>query len=628
MDHDARTRNFETFLQATLEARTASERDRDYVDHKQWDDDEVDNLEARGQAPVVINKIKTKVNLLNGIQRQRRTDPKALPRTPQHEEDADSVTDAIRFVADNTDFELTSSAGFNDKIVWGYEAAIVPVKPENDDFEVQIEHIPPDRFYYDPYSRRLDFKDARFMGIVIWMDKEEGVETFPDKKADIEALVTTGSDSLDGETFEDKPSSATGVWVDRKTQRFRVCQEYFLKNGVWKEVYFTQNLELVDEKDSPYLDEHGDPTNPIEAQSAYIDRDNNRYGEVRSYIWPQQEINHRRSKAIYQLSVRQTLGEKGAVDDLSIAKQELARANGHVEINPGKRFELLDNNDQIAGQLDLYQDSKNDIDAIGANAALSGTQEQGLSGRAIQSLQQGGIAELGSLFDGHLYWEKRIYRQVWARIKQFWNAERWIRVTDNEDNLRWVTLNQPVTFGEILKERAEQGDQQAQQMLQQLIDDPRLNEVAMVRNNTTELDVDIVLTASVDYATIRQEQFDTMARLAQSYGPEEVPFRVMLKLSDMTNKKEVEDLLTPNEEEIDPAQQQAQAELAQMLAELEFRDRQAEVDKKEKDLEALEAKIRKDIADAEAQEIENAFVQTFGTTIDQTGPAVNIVTGA
>jgi hypothetical protein len=600
----SRVDEFESFLSATAEARSLSERDRDYADHKQWTQAEIDTLKARGQAPVVINKVKTKVNLLTGIQRQRRTDPKALPRTPQHEKDADSVTDAIRYVADNTDFPLTSSECFADKITWGYEAAIIEVNPE--DFDIKVEGVSADRFYFDPFSRRLDFKDARFMGIVLWMDEQDAKDTYGEKADEITTIISSGEND---ETFEDKPT-----WVDRSKRRIRVCQHFYRKGQEWWTCHFTEHLHLIDPKPSEYLDEDGTPDNPIEAQSAYIDRENNRYGEVRQYIWAQDEVNKRRSKFLYLLSVRQTMGDDGVVEDISQMKQELAKADGHVKLTggPNKRFEILEHNPQIQGQVELYQDAKGDIDSIGANAALSGTAEQGMSGRAIQALQQGGIAELGALFDGHSYWERRIYRQVWNRIKQFWTEERWIRVTDNEDNLRWVHLNQQVTYGQKLQEAAKQGNQQAQQMLQEFINDPRLNEVVEVRNNTSELDVDIVLTQSVDYATLRQEQFDIMAKLAASYGPEAVPFEAMLRLSDMSNKDEVLELLKPKEEEQDVEQQKAQMELVAKMAEIQFRKAAAEANQAEIGVQEKAAKVKKDLADAAAQEIENDYVRKLG----------------
>ena len=75
-------KQFEDFENATIEARLLSERDKDYDDHHQWTDAEKQTLKNRNQAPVVINRIKTKVNLLTGIQTMRRTAPKAEPRTP------------------------------------------------------------------------------------------------------------------------------------------------------------------------------------------------------------------------------------------------------------------------------------------------------------------------------------------------------------------------------------------------------------------------------------------------------------------------------------------------------------------------------------------------------------------
>lgn len=612
VDVQARQDEFEAFLTATQEARDLSARDRDYRDHKQWTDDEVRKLQARGQAPVVINRIKTKVNTLTGIQRQRRRDPKALPRTPKHEKDADSITDALRFVADNADFEHASSDVFEDIAVWGYAGAITEIERKTE--EIRINPIMGDRLYFDPHSRRLDFKDAKYMGIVIWMDEADAKEQFGAKADDIAAMFDDA-----GETFEDKP-----LWIDRKRKRLRVCQHYYLKGGKWYECYFTYQLYLKPPKPSPYLDENGEPTNPIEAQAAYIDRDNNRYGEVRAYIWAQDEVNHRRSKALYNLSTRQTMGDKGVVDTDTM-KQEMAKANGHVELlgGPNMRFEVLNNNDQTEGQLLLYQDAKADIDTVGANAALSGTQDKSLSGRALEALQQGGIAELGGLFDGHAYWEKRVYRQMWARIKQFWTGERWVRVTDNEDNLRWVGLNQPVTYGQALQEKAQQGDQRAQQILQIMLQtqDPRLNEQQGVKNNVAELDVDVILTQSVDYASIKQEQFQTMAELAKAYGPEAVPFEAMLRLSDMTNKEEVLDLLKPDKE-ADPAQVQAQQQLQAEVAQLEFRGRAAEVEKTEADVKATQAKAAKDFADAEAQALENLALQQRYTLIGgASGPA-------
>ena len=588
MDVKDLVQQFESFQNYTIEARALSERDQDYDDHHQWTEAEVETLESRNQAAVVINRVKVKVNLLTGIQKKTRTKPKALPRTPQHEMGADAVTEALRYICDNTDFDMKSSAVFRDQAVPGYGGAIV----EYVDEEIVVNKIPWDRYYYDPHSRELDFSDKNYDGIIIWMDRADAIAEFPDKEKDIDALVKS---STGDETFDDKPLH----WVDEKRDRIRIAQHFFKEKGVWKMAYFTESLFLKEPQDSPYKDEDGKPENPIEMQTAYIDRELRRYGEVRSYIWLQDEINHRRSRLLYAGSVNRTIGQKGAVDDVNEMKSELAKANGHIVYNKGFDFEVLPNDSISETQLLLYRESKAEIDEVSANFSAGVTGET--SGRARQIQQQGTIAELASLYDGHKHWEKRIYRQMWNRVKQFWSKEKWIRVTDDESNLEWVGLNTPVTNGELMLQAAQESPKAAQ-LLQKmtLAGDPRLHEVAETRNNVAELDIDIILTESPDFVTIRQEQFEILASLAERYGPDKVPFEAMLKLSDMPNKDEVKKALQP---EIDPEAAQRQAEIEELMLKLD-------IGAKEADIVAKKAKAQKDTIDAEAQQIENAVVQS------------------
>ncbi|MCZ2913348.1 hypothetical protein NYY64_19150, partial [Acinetobacter baumannii] len=88
-------------------------------------------------------------------------------------------------------------------------------------------------------------------------------------------------------------------------------------------------------------------------------RENNRYGEVRSMISLQDEINKRRSKALHLLSVRQTYGNKKAIQDTQKAKQELAKPDGHVDINAdaqfGQDFGIIPTGDLAQGQIALMQ---------------------------------------------------------------------------------------------------------------------------------------------------------------------------------------------------------------------------------------------------------------------------------
>ena len=103
-------RMFEESEDATYDARQLSERDRDYVDNKQLTSAEEAALKKRGQPLVVINRIKGKIEFLVGMEIERRIDPKAFPRTPAHEQDADGASQAMKYVSDEQRYDHKRTA--------------------------------------------------------------------------------------------------------------------------------------------------------------------------------------------------------------------------------------------------------------------------------------------------------------------------------------------------------------------------------------------------------------------------------------------------------------------------------------------------------------------------------------
>lgn len=576
--------HFDEFADNTTDARKKSARDRDYVDHKQLTSTEVSTLQARKQPPLVFNRIQPKVMFMLGTERQTRTDPKAYPRTPKHEDSAEAITDALRYVADNNNFDDISSLVFEHEIIEGTGGAIFEYNKDRE--EVDINFIDWDRLYWDVHSRRHDFSDSTRKGIVIWMDLSEGARRWPDKKNDLEMMVQAETEHP---LYNDKPDHIR--WIDTKRQRIMVMQEYYLEGGKWYEVFFCKGFFLQEPKVSPYLDGDGLPSCPIEIQSSFVDRDGSRYGVVRGYIDPQDEINKRRSKALHILNTNQTIGESGAVADVNKAKREKSKPEGHIELNPGmmERFKFVDQSPELAAHLQFMQEAKTEIDAIGANSAMAGKDQRSQSGRALQARQQGGYIELGVVYDRHRMWKRRAYRQIWARVKQFWTEEKWIRVTDDEANLKFVGLNQKVTVGQLMQEHAEET---GQQMPPEFAQDPRMSQVAEIRNPVPELDVDIILEEAPDVVTLQQETFEAVMNGIQSTG-QSIPLEIMLDLMpNVPNKRQILDKLAG-----DPAQQQATAQQQQEAAQIAKAKEVSEI-------EATQAKAAKDNADAQETEID------------------------
>lgn len=522
----------EDFLTQTADARWLSERCRDYKDHKQWTETEKARLRARNQAPIQVNRIKPKVEAMKGIIISRKTDPRAVPRTPKHAEAAEAATDALRYIADNNKFDDIKLEVAENMIIEGYGAAIIEVQNNGRDNEVVVINIPWDRYYFDFYSRKLDFTDKRWDGIVLWMDAEEVMELFNLSEKKVESLFNEGDFSDFDDTYEDRPQ-----WADSKQRRIRICQHFFIHKGVWQLSYFSNNEWLIEPQPSPYLDEFGTPMNPIEAQAANIDRENNRFGEVVYWLDLQDEINHRRSKFLHLLNNRQTMARTGAVQDIDQMKRELSKPDGHVEYNGEKGdFDIIPNGDMKNGQFELYQDGKRELDAVSVNAQLSGERQGDLSGAAIGKLQQAGLNELSSFYNGLSSWEIRMYRQKWARVKQFWTDEKWIRVTDDNSVLRFVGLNQKVSVQRLLQERISDESlnpeirQQSSDTFREMTAnrDPRLNQLVETRNPIAELDMDIIIDISFDSVNIQEEQFDSLLKIAQTRP--DIPFSEIIKL--------------------------------------------------------------------------------------------------
>ena len=117
--HARLIRWFEESELARQDEISLAQRDRDYVDHDQYTRDERKILNERGQPIITINKIKDKLELLCGMERKARTDPKAFARTPAEEDRADAATQCLRYIADDNSFSLLRSLVFENMLTEG-----------------------------------------------------------------------------------------------------------------------------------------------------------------------------------------------------------------------------------------------------------------------------------------------------------------------------------------------------------------------------------------------------------------------------------------------------------------------------------------------------------------------------
>lgn len=582
------TQWFEASEEATYDARALAERDRDYYDGRQLTSEEETELKRRGQPPVVINRIQRKIDFLTGIEKQSRTDPRALARTPQHEDSAEAVTDSIRFVLDNNRADKMFSTAWANLLIEGACGVDVGVMQKRDGtVEIELKAIRWDRMFFDPHSAEPDFSDARYLGTVRWLDYEDAVDMFPDGAGILESVL----DTTTGDTYDDRPK--WNMWADKARKRVRICEIWYLDDGQWYWANFTKGGILA-EGPSPFVDEGGDSQCGLMFQSAYVNRDNERYGVVRSMISPQDEVNKRRSKLLHMLTMRQIRVSQAAEaqnGDIKSIQSMMARPDGVILGEQGD-IERLDNNDQIAGHFNLLQHATNEIDLMGPNAAMSGKADRDQSGRAILAQQQGGMVELATMLDRLTDLKMRVYRAVWHRIKQFWTEERWVRVTDDEKNTKFLGINRQMTLADKLSGMEPEERAQAMQQMQLQPGDPRLGMVVEVENELEQLDVDIILEEVPDVATIQTEQFAEIVKLVQAGVP--IPPDILIEMSQLRNKSAILEKMRGGGEQ-SPEQQQA----AQAQQQMEQRNVMA-------DIAGKEAKAMRDAQEANKTQIEAA----------------------
>lgn len=560
-------------------AREKSERDRDYYDGRQLTTQEEQALLKRGQLPIAYNLVRSKIDYLLGLEKQQRSDPKAYPRNPDDESAADAATDGIRYVCDGNVMPMIASGVWEEMTIEGASGVDVCVEPDGDDWHIKLHWVHWDRMIWDPYSRERDFSDAKFLGTIAWMDEADVLARWPDARDVVDWTFGAVSNTS---AWDDRPR--WNVWADADRHRVRVVQLYWREGSEWMCGTFVRGGWLEEPKKSSYVDERGRSECPLIFVSCYVNRDNWRYGVVRDLIDPQDEINIRHRKAVHLLSVRQVIAEQGAVQDVDKARQELAKPDGYVEVAPGMRFEISQTGDLSAGQASLLQEAKSMFQVMGPNAALMGKQGNSASGRAIALSQQGGAMEIGTILDVHRAWRRRVYRAIWNRIKQYWTAEKWVRVTDDDRNLRWVGLNRPMTLGDKL---AEMPPEEAAAIAQQIgivsMDDPRLGEVVEVANDVSRLDVDIVVEEGPDVATLQQEEFAKIADLARAGVP--IPPDVLIQASGLRGKDKILERIKsggvdPNEPPPPPSPEMIEAQAKAEKAQADAAKAQAEAQMK------------------------------------------------
>jgi hypothetical protein len=542
---------------------------RRYYHGSQWTADQLRVMQKRKQPVMTFNRVSRKIDGVIGTLEKQRQDPKAYPRTPQHEEGADLATAAIRYVLDKEQWGAKTPIAATDGAVDGIGGfELILERGDTEDLEPGLQLVDIQSFFYDPRSYKDDFSDARYLGVGKWVDE------------DIVRRDHPGADpsAFDGDDSELQSSTDREMrWFrsDGQIKRVRLIDIWYQHDGKWCWALFTGGA-IIKEGHSPFKDEKKQDICKFLMFSGNVDQDGDRYGFVRNMKSAQDGINARQSKMQHILASRRLILSQGAVDDIEKVRAEWARPDGVIltnkNVNDGVKAD--DQSFDFAGWSKMLELNLAEIENFGPNRTLIG--EGGVdtrSGRAIAMLHQAGMAELGPYILAYRGWKVRIYRAVWNAIQQHWKAERWIRVTDDEGLAEFVSLNK--------LEIGPDGQ-------------------PTIVNKVGSLDVDIILDEAQDSINLQAEAFEILKALGPTFVDKYPDIAVELSPLDSSTKKKFRD-------KFEQAAQNPQQQL--LMAGEAAKVKDTEAASKLKEAQTVKTYIEAQVAPMEAMNGEGINVQ-------------------
>lgn len=579
----------EAYVSATSENATSVNRDRDYFDGKQISSTVRQQMNARGQPTIYVNKISPALNGLLGIMDAAESNAECFPRNDRASNSADLATQVLRYITDQTNFSRIRKQCSENYLIQGVAAAIVEWNGER----VKTTRIRWEDFIYDPLSKEHDFLDAKWLGLAKMMEIADVRAMFGDDE-------TSDGDFSDFGLF-DRNNTKQSWWSHQGRKQVRVVDLYFERDGIWHHAIFTRG-KLLSSGLSEYKDEFGRPACPIVATSYEVSRDGDRYGAIRHMIPLQDEVNARRSKMLHIINNRQVkITDPQMVEaNEKIARQEAARPDGVLPAG----FDMVSTSDMAQGQMLILSQSMADLDRMAPTPAVlgkaSGSRE---SGRARQILQQAGYTELARAFGRYEAFDLAIFRRMWLTAQHYMTGETLIRIVDDPRAPEFVKINEPV-FGPTMVPVTDPATGEA--MLDENGQPATMAGIGEInqKNRLAELDMDIIISTVPDPITLEHETWEAILEYSASVGVSvfDPRFTALLEISPLPNKRRTIDkikrLVAEFQSQPDP--------MAEAM-------KQHEVDKAEAQAAQINAKAMKDIAVANkiATEIGEKEVSQF-----------------
>jgi len=477
----------------------------EFYDSEQWTSADKEALRQRRQAPITINRIAPTIDLVVGLQVTQPVDWNARPVGLQDDNVAQAMSAAMKFVATQNNAFDTLIESYRDSLVYGIGWMLTGFYVRDPDPRaepVQMTRIDPREVMFDPKCKNKDLSDARF---VIWSRKvelDDAIRAFPKlkKKYSQRGLERHYSDETgndykvyDGmidvipppsmwdqladwnmyEQDDHDPETETvllhELW-ERMTRKAMLMEhrngyihEFDPNDPAAMDMLVSDDVRRVFETEVPYIRYHvfSGTTLLVSEDSPYQhnrfpfvpvwhkrDRNGDPFSMVETLKDMQREINHRRSRLLWELiSNSLRISPKAfAATQLTMDEVQMKAARpDSIWVGDRDDIDVMPKPATASSQFQLMQDAKQEIQSVsGMNDDLMGFDSSSRSGKAKQiSMIQGATIQRPK--EANLHLAHKLCGEIVMQLIQQAHTDEWVvRITDNMNQDQIIQLNTPI----------------------------------------------------------------------------------------------------------------------------------------------------------------------------------------
>jgi hypothetical protein len=452
----------------------------------QWEPAAMQKLKSEKRACLVYNMVASQVDILSGIARQNKLDPRAFPVEGSDEGVADIITALLMRISKMSKMPTEEIRVFEDGLIPGrglFNLGITQKKnPMGDIF---IERFPWKDGYFGKHEK-LDASDATHAHKAKWMSIGEAKGRFPKKKGQLESMVETSGEfpGSSGTVTNDKwnaeaDASFSGYAgdpkiIDKEHKRIRLIEhevkefrtahiavnnDLSLNQEISQEVADkVSNLPMVNVLDLPrerilitvtagtaFIKSYY-PDRPYEGFSLtpyYIykyDDSEGWNGKVEGMKDPQREVNKRASQISDAANRTLSPGWSYTEDTFTSPREEQDWLKNRGKVGHATKHNADAQPPQpnvqpkFPAELTALQQSNMTTMSLvsNINPSLAGQSSQYQSGTAAVSQRQAGLVGNERVFDNFILTKQAVMQKAFKLAQSFMSPERIARIVLSE----------------------------------------------------------------------------------------------------------------------------------------------------------------------------------------------------